>query len=58
MRLPLNADIRTVDIRTVQALIPRLRARDVPSIVPRTIVREVECDGEPPVEAVRNCSIC
>ncbi len=50
--LPQNMPPRV--IRTIRLL----REQEAPSIVPQQMVREVECEGEPPFEAVGNSSIC
>lgn len=52
LMLPLNTPPRFV-----QAL-RLLRTREASSIAPHRVVREVECEGEPPCEALRNSSIC
>ena len=34
-------------------------SHDVPPIAPGTeVIREIECDGEPPIEALRNSGMC
>lgn len=45
--------------RATPAPAGHLRPQEAPPIAPAAkIVREIECDGEPPLEALRNSDMC
>jgi hypothetical protein len=52
LMLPQNTQPRPAQVLRL------LRRQEVSSIASHRTVREVECEGEPPFEAVRNSAVC